>query len=117
MIQPDGSYPAGIPRMIDHTRGQRVIGYAKDKLTCLDPVHRRAVWTKPLSGKQGVPNGQNIMSSGGEESLEVYYNNNLKQKIFQVGPIDASYACYVNRDGMTAIDPGDGRVLWTRSDV
>src|SRR5262249_36544954 len=37
--------------------------------------------------------------------------------IGQGGPVESSYVCIQNRDGLSALDPLTGKTLWTRADV
>src|SRR5260370_26355945 len=35
----------------------------------------------------------------------------------RTGPVEPSYVCLINRDGLMALDPVQGTTLWTKTDV
>jgi outer membrane protein assembly factor BamB len=50
-------------------------------------------------------------------SLQIVYPDGYIQKLGRPGPVEASYVCLHTRDGLTALDPLRGTVLWSKTDV
>jgi hypothetical protein len=49
--------------------------------------------------------------------LLISTQHNTIEKLGQIGPVTASYVCLKTPDGLTALDPARGTVLWTKSDI
>jgi outer membrane protein assembly factor BamB len=80
-----------------------------------DPIDRKIQWDKNLSGPTlGIPNQ---MMFDGNGNPQVYYNDGFFQRMGRTGPIEPSYVCLINRDGLMALDPVQGTTLWTKTDV
>src|SRR5260370_40219740 len=47
----------------------------------------------------------------------VLYTDGYMQRPGTSGPLQGAVICLLTRDAMTALDPGTGRTLWTRTDI
>src|SRR5262249_16910229 len=47
----------------------------------------------------------------------IWFNDGYTQKIGQVGPVQPSYVCLQTNQGLVALDPLKGTVLWSKTDV
>src|SRR5207247_991855 len=50
-------------------------------------------------------------------SLLILYQDGWMQRIGPAGPTEASYVCLQTRNGLIALDPIRGSVLWTKPSV
>jgi outer membrane protein assembly factor BamB len=87
--------------------GQTVYGF--------DPIERKKLWEKNLSGSTVGQNNQITQDKDG--TLQLLSPDGYVQKLGQTGPVTASYVCLNTRDGLEAIDPLKGTVLWKKTDV
>jgi outer membrane protein assembly factor BamB/tetratricopeptide (TPR) repeat protein len=80
----------------------------------LDPIGRQVLWEKPLVT---AVMGQHQIMPDQDGTLQVYYPDGFMQRVGQTGPIEASYVCLHTREGLIALDPLKGTILWTKADV
>jgi outer membrane protein assembly factor BamB/tetratricopeptide (TPR) repeat protein len=83
----------------------------------LDPVNKRVLWEQNLLGASGLQQHNNIMVDPKDGTLQIFYQDGWVQRIGQALPIQPGYVCLQTRDGLIAIDPINGKTLWTRNDV
>jgi len=81
----------------------------------IDPIERKILWDKNLYGP-GLGSMQQMMPDANGH-LGVYYAEGFFRRVGQTGPIEPAYVCLINRDSITALDPVQGQVLWTKTDV
>ncbi len=89
----------------------------------IDAVRWTVLWKKdlssPVNGRDpatgpGVPS---VTVDPRDGSVQVVYSDGWTQRLGQTGPLEGAAVCLQMEDALTAVDPIDGRVLWTRSDV
>jgi outer membrane protein assembly factor BamB len=81
-----------------------------------DPVDHKKRWDRSLIGSGSVSGvGQIMMDKDG--TLQMTYQDGYFHKLGRTGPVEASYVCLNTREGLMALDPLQGTVLWVRSDV
>jgi len=69
-----------------------------------DPIDRKIQWDKNLSSPGlGLPNQMMLDGNG---NPQVYYQDGFYQRMGRTGPVEPSYVCLINRDGLMALDPG-----------
>jgi hypothetical protein len=49
--------------------------------------------------------------------LRLHNSQGVTEPLGQIGPVTASYVCLRTYEGLVAVDPVDGAVLWTKTDV
>jgi hypothetical protein len=82
----------------------------------LDPIERKILWDKNLHGQgMGTVSTPQMMVDNGQ--LGVYYPEGIFRRVGHAGPIEPSYVCLIYRDSITAVDPANGQVLWTKTDL
>ncbi|MBL8795070.1 MAG: PQQ-binding-like beta-propeller repeat protein, partial [Planctomycetia bacterium] len=84
----------------------------------LDPVDQKKLWEYNLyaPGSSSMPQlGQ--VTRDREGNLTLLYQDGWMQKLGQTGAVEASYVCLQTRNGLVALDPIKGTMLWTKSDV
>jgi hypothetical protein len=81
----------------------------------VDPIERKIVWDKNLYGTGLGSTPQIIPDANGQ--LSVYYSEGIYRRVGQAGPIEPTYVCLIYRDSITALDPVNGNVLWTKTDL
>ncbi len=99
-------YPLG--HLVVLNLGPVVLGF--------DPVERKKLWEWNLFGSGTAP-GQSYISQNPDGSFQVNYNNGFSQRLGRTGPVEASYVCLNTREGLVALDPLRGTILWTKTDV
>ncbi|MBY0521794.1 MAG: PQQ-binding-like beta-propeller repeat protein [Gemmataceae bacterium] len=80
-----------------------------------DPIDKKKLWEFNLLAGQNVPVQQIMRDRDGQ--LMIVYQDGFTQRIGQTGPVEASYVCLQTRNGLVALDPAKGSVLWTKSGV
>jgi outer membrane protein assembly factor BamB len=85
-----------------------------------DPVEKRKLWEYNLF-EPGTAQAPNIagMVRDNDGRYTLLTTDGWRQRIGQVGPVEAGYVCLQTRKGLVALDPikGPESVLWTKSDV
>jgi outer membrane protein assembly factor BamB/tetratricopeptide (TPR) repeat protein len=107
------------------TMGHLIVLPACDMLFGIDPVNRRVLWEKKLAPDKGGPIQPNAPFQNHIPSVDprdgsvvvTYPGTNWAQRLGQAGPLEGQ-AVYVQvHDTLTALDPLNGRTLWSRMDV
>jgi outer membrane protein assembly factor BamB len=80
-----------------------------------DLAEKRVLWEKSLFGSEGMPITQIIPNPQG--GLNAMFPDNRTERIGQAGPVEPGYVCLQTRQGLTAVDPIKGTVLWSKSDI
>jgi len=88
----------------------------------LDPINKKVLWQKDLLTQEEMKNwGAQLYIDWEDGSLRIPTFNGQAfgqgRTFGRVGPATASCVCVVTRDGLEALDPEKGTVLWTRSNV
>jgi outer membrane protein assembly factor BamB/tetratricopeptide (TPR) repeat protein len=81
-----------------------------------DLVDKKKLWEHNLLGGGGGHVAQNVMRDR-DGNLVLVFQDGFVQRIGQAGPVEASYVCVQTRDGLVALDPVKGSVLWTKSGI
>jgi outer membrane protein assembly factor BamB len=93
----------------------------------IDPVNQKVLWEKNLA-TLGNSSGLNAPAAAApvptqffmdphDNSLQVLYQDGWIQRLGQTGPLEGPAFCIQTRETLSAIDPLDGRTLWSRMDV
>jgi outer membrane protein assembly factor BamB/tetratricopeptide (TPR) repeat protein len=98
-----------------HPVGHVVVCNVGQWLVAVDAVNHRKLWEKNLLGDHGP--GGTLSYNAAEETLKVLFPDGTYAVVAQGGPVEATYACLLTREGLMALDPLTGKTLWTRSDV
>jgi hypothetical protein len=94
----------------------------------VDPVNQKVLWERnlhsPIPALGGRPDssGMPVMSQPvavdpRDGSVVAIYNEGWKQRLGQTGPLEGSAICLQAREGLMAVDPLSGRILWVRTDI
>jgi outer membrane protein assembly factor BamB/tetratricopeptide (TPR) repeat protein len=93
----------------------------------IDPVAQKVLWERnlhapimPAAGtapNAGVPGSNPPIVDPRDGSILIAYTEGWTQRLGQTGPLEGSVICLQAREGLMAIDPISGRVLWIRSDI
>jgi outer membrane protein assembly factor BamB len=79
------------------------------------------LWAKNLYNTTGgaAPDAgfQSLTADPQDGSLLAVYNGGWAQRLGQAVPLEGTAVCVQMKDGLAAIDPVSGRLLWVRSDV
>jgi outer membrane protein assembly factor BamB len=112
---------AGTPdrpvRVHYHTTGHLLVVGVGHMLFGIDALGRRLLWERNLFGSAGVPAEINAVFDPREGTLEVLYQDGWTQTLGQVSVLGTRAVCVLTRDGLLALDPYSGGLLWSRSDV
>jgi hypothetical protein len=81
-----------------------------------DPVDHKKLWEQNLYGS-GVFNQNPQPMPDGNGNLQLTFADGFFHRLGQTGPAEASYVCMNTREGLKALDPIKGTVLWTKSGV
>ena len=91
----------------------------------IDAVGWRVLWKKnlfnpangPEAGLAATQPPPSVTVDPRDGSVQVVYQDGWTQRLGQTGPLEGAAVCLQMKDALTAVDPINGRVLWTRSDV
>jgi len=97
-------------------RGHLLIVNLNQMVYAYDLADRKKLWEYNLFGKTPMPTDPPRYEAEAD-GVRIYYQDGWSQKAGQVGVIESSYVCLITRDGLVALDPSRGTVLWTKSNV
>ncbi len=103
-------------RMPFEVQGHLFVVNVGDKLFAFDPIERKKLWEHSLY-VSNVPNQNKTFAPDRDGRWRVIYADEYSHPLGRVGPVEPSYVCFVTREGLTALDPLQGTILWTKSDV
>ncbi|HEV3205231.1 MAG TPA: PQQ-binding-like beta-propeller repeat protein, partial [Gemmataceae bacterium] len=98
-------------------KGHLVVVNLGHVVYAFDPVEKKKLWEKNLMGNGILPGTNFQITQDRDGTLQLTYADGFVQKVGKTGPIEASYVCVNTRDGLVALDPLKGTVLWTKTDV
>jgi outer membrane protein assembly factor BamB len=104
------------------TSGHLVVLSLGHTVCGLDPVNRQKLWEKDLvpSDHQNndQPFGPAMVSLDADGALLLHnVQGGVTERIGQIGPVTPSAVALRTLDGLSALDPVRGDVLWTKTDV
>jgi outer membrane protein assembly factor BamB len=108
-----------------YTKGHLVVLYLGHMVYGLDLVDRKKLWEVDLLSpsrlglgpQQPWNNVQHLLTLDPEAGLRLHNPQGMTEPLGQIGPVTASYVCVRTHEGLVAVDPVDGSVLWTKTDV
>lgn len=116
-----GNGAANSPRYSYLNLGHLVVIPLGQMLVGIDPINRKVLWEKNLNPVQGGQNQQppqlQVDPRDGAVLLIYPGPDPWVQRLGSAGPLEANVICVQSRDALMGIDPVNGRILWTRSDV
>lgn len=102
------------PRCHYHTAGHIVIVNIGHMVYAYDAAGKKLLWERNLLGPSAAT-AYHILPDG-DGGYRAFFADGRVQTIGQVGPVTASYVCLQTQDGLLALDPLRGEVLWRRGD-
>lgn len=118
---------AGGPRFQFQTLGHLVVLQVGHMVYGIDPLHGKLLWEKDLfnanllredkAPANQVRNAISLTIDPISGSIQTMHQGGWIQRLGTAFSIKTGVVCLQTRDGMLAIDPVDGRTLWTRYDV
>jgi outer membrane protein assembly factor BamB len=120
-LMQQGQVPNGQPpRYSYRTVGHVIVLPVGHTVFGIDPLGHKVLWERSLLGAAGLPAGTaptQVIQDPKDGGVEVVYPDGWHQRLGQPGPAEPAYVCLLTRDGLRAIDPISGDVLWERADV
>ncbi len=93
----------------------------RNEVFAFDPIDKKLLWRYNLFGKFGSTLGGNVEPNqfqvDGNGDLVAYYQDGWSMRVGQIGLVTSSLVVLATRDGLVALNPADGKVLWIRHDV
>jgi outer membrane protein assembly factor BamB/tetratricopeptide (TPR) repeat protein len=94
----------------------------------IDPVNQKVLWERnlhsPIPALGGRPDSsgmpaisQPLVVDPKDGSVVAVYAEGWRQRLGQTSPLEGSTICLQAREGLMAVDPLTGRVLWVRTDI
>jgi outer membrane protein assembly factor BamB len=121
---PPGLMVPGMPQQAQpnrfgyHAVGHLVVVNLGQYIAAIDTVTHKVPWQKNLFGAQSPVSGNSYLHyNPNDETLQLQFQNGTYMTIGQGGPVASTYVCVQTRDGLSALDPLTGNILWTRADV
>src|SRR5262249_17111980 len=107
--------PNGTPvRLSFQMQGHLVVVNHGHMVYGLDPVERKVLWDRNLMGA-GTPMQQQNLMADGNGGIQIMFGDGYLQKIGQLGPVQPTYVCMQTSQGLIALDPLKGSILWTKT--
>jgi outer membrane protein assembly factor BamB len=108
-----------------YPEGHIVVLYLGPVVYGLDMVDRKKLWEVDLlqpsrlglGGPQPLNTVPQLLTLDAEAGLRLHTPQGVTEPLGQIGAVTASYVCLRTLQGLVAIDPVDGSVLWTKTDV
>jgi outer membrane protein assembly factor BamB len=107
-----------------YTKGHLAVlylGHTVYGLDLTDPKKPHKLWEKELLNPAQLsmtdPNFQQILDLDAEGALHLSNVQNTRTKIGQIGPVTSAYVCLLTQDGLAALDPISGNILWTKTNI
>ncbi|HVS38454.1 MAG TPA: PQQ-binding-like beta-propeller repeat protein, partial [Gemmataceae bacterium] len=123
-MQQVNTQPTPTPRFSYMTLGHLVVVPVGNIVIGVDAISGKELWHKNLldevNGSPGASQPAPMRSLAVDPhdgSVQIVYADEYKQHLGGVGPLGGAAVCLQMRDALIAVDPVNGRVLWTRSDV
>jgi outer membrane protein assembly factor BamB len=109
----------GLARFSYQVKGHLVVFNLGYMVYGFDVVDKKKLWELNLYSLRNlpVPNGTRLHLDQRDSSWQLIYPDNAIQRIGQTGPVEGSYVCLLSRDGLLAVDPIRGSILWSKSDI
>jgi len=111
------NYPQSNNHRFAQIRGHMLILNLNNWVYAFDLADRKQLWAHNLFGKMPMVNVNPVRTENESDGVRLYYQDGWTQKVGQIGVIESSYVCLITRDGLAALDPAKGTVLWTKSNV
>ncbi len=115
--------PASGPKAPVLTMGHLVVLPLGQWVFGIDPVHQKIIWEKdlqaPLPGQSvsGVAQGQLVVDDR-DGSVQMLFADGWMQQVgIQTGPLQGDAVYLQSKEGLVALDPLTGALLWVRSDM
>jgi outer membrane protein assembly factor BamB/tetratricopeptide (TPR) repeat protein len=79
-----------------------------------DLLEQKKLWEYNMLGK--TPVNMNVVQTinAADGTMTLVYADGTRQRMGQLGVLEASYVCLPTRDGLVALDPSTGAVLWNK---
>jgi outer membrane protein assembly factor BamB len=104
-----------------YTSGHLTVLYLGHTVVALDLVKQKKLWEKNLIGPDhpGVElPGQSFFALEADGAVILHNpQGGVSERVGQLGPVNAGYIALRTPEGLSALDPVDGRVLWIKSDI
>ena len=112
------NYPQSNNHRFTQIRGHLLLLNLNHIVYAYDLADRKKLWEYDLFGKTPMPMKELPARVENEaDGVRLYYQDGWTQKVGQIGVLESTYVCLITRDGLVALDPAKGTVLWTKSDV
>jgi outer membrane protein assembly factor BamB len=110
-------YPQTNNHQFAQIKGHMLILNLSHMVYAFDLADKKKLWEYNLFGKTPMPNLYPTRMENEGEGVRLHYQDGWSHKVGKVGVIESSYVCLITRDGLVAVDPTRGNVLWTKSNV
>ena len=100
-----------------HVRGHTLFLSINHEVYAFDLAEKKMLWKFDLFGKNRPANINPQVLPDADGGVRLFYPDGWTQKVGQIGVIESSYVCLITRDGLVAINPTDGKTLWTKANV
>jgi hypothetical protein len=103
-------------------RGHLAVLYLGHTLFGVDFIERRKLWERDLLARdqqrlESLAQQALMFRLDGEGGLYLIASQGSQQKLGQVGALTKSYLCLRTPEGLEAVDPLHGTILWKKADV
>ena len=104
-----------------HTQGHLLFLNVGHMVYAFDAVDKKKLWEfnlySPGTSGNAVQPSQNPPWQDKDGSLLILYQDGWMHRLGQPGPMEPSYICLQTRNGLVALDPVRGTVLWSKASV
>ncbi len=95
-------------------RGHILIVMLQHMVYAFDMSDQKKLWDYNVFGKSQLNQGLQQTITEADGTLRLVYYDGTKLRLGQMGVVESNYVCLPTRDGLVALDPIKGTVLWKK---
>jgi outer membrane protein assembly factor BamB/tetratricopeptide (TPR) repeat protein len=95
-------------------RGHILVITLQHMVYAFDMSDQKKLWEYNLFGKGNTIQGLQQAITNADGTMQLVYYGGTKLRLGQLGIVESSYVCLPTRDGLVALDPIKGAVLWKK---
>jgi outer membrane protein assembly factor BamB len=95
-------------------RGHILLITLQNMVYAFDMSDQKKLWEYDLFGKGNANQALQQQITDADGTMRLVYFDGTKLRLGQLGVVESSYVCLPTRDGLVALDPIKGAVLWKK---
>jgi outer membrane protein assembly factor BamB len=100
-----------------YSQGHLLIFTFASTVAAVDAIEEHLLWQYYLPNPSGHMVAIEKPTTDEDGAFRLSYDNGWTQRLDHNVLVQAGYVCFLDRNGLTCVDPVSGKVCWTRRDV